>query len=281
MRAFRMARVYYLPAHADLLVARVTSWAAMGDPVERGPGLDQGDAVQFVAHMAYLQHTAQFGTTATGHFAWYSTTSGQFWGVYPAGKAPKRAQLASQRGIADAAVAVPMWGEEPFRKPAYGSGQMGESWPRDLALACNTVIRKVAKAEQGPAVVPGWGGEYPGGAVPIPGAIGVGGIAVIVAGAAVAVIGSFAAWRYFSPEVRIQAAAVATAARAYETRLRAMISNGVELPPSPIELFQAEAVRSAAKESQSKALLVGAGTCAGIGIGATLLGYIRSRQEAA
>lgn len=276
MRAWRMARVTYIPSHADLLVARVVGWATMGDPVSRGPGLDQGDAVQFCTHLAYLRSAAACGIEPYQQ-AWYKLpeTAGKatFLGVRTGLQHPPY-------GVAGRLGSVPIYGQEPISKPAYGSGQMGEQWPRDVALACDTVIRTVARAEQGPEVVPGWGGEFPGGAEPIPGGIGVGAISVIVAGAAVAVVGSFAAWRYFSPEVRMQAASVAVAARAYETRLRAMITNGVELPPSPIELASAEAVRSAAKESRDSNLMVGAGVVAGVGVTATLLSYIRGRQAA-
>lgn len=265
MRAWRMARVTYIPSHADWLVSRVVGWASMGDPIARGPGLDQGDAVQFVTHMAYLQSACASGIEPYQQ-AWYRS-DGSFAGVRSLG----------QKRPENATIHVPIYGEEPLRRPQYGSGQMGVNWPRDLALACGTVIRKVVRAERGPEVVPGWGGEYPGGASPIPGGIGVGALAVIVAGAAVAVVGTMAAWRYFAPEVRIQSAYVATAARAYETRLRAMVTNGVELPPSPIELAAAQPVREAARESWDSKLLVGAGVVAGVGATATLLSYIRSR----
>lgn len=278
MRAWRMARVTYLPSHADFLVARVIGWASMGDPVSRGPGLDQGDAVQFVTHMAYLRSAAACGIEPYQR-ACYLSPGGAFLGVRTAGQPPPRSRYLPPRG-SDRLVMLPVYGQEPITRPAYGSGQMGEQWPADLALACDTVIRRVAKAEQGPEVVPGWGGEFPGGAEPIPGGIGVGAISVIVAGAAVAVVGSFAAWRYFSPDVRIEAATVAAAARAYETRLRAMVTNGVELPPSPIELASAERVRTAAKQSRDNQMMIGAGVVAGVGATATLLSYIRSRQAA-
>jgi len=265
VKAWSMAPCYYLPAHAEFVVARITSWAAMGDPVSHGPGLDQGDAVQFAAHMAFLRHVCAFGDR-WDRVAWYRGT--QFWGVRTAGTGgPNVAGL----------VWYPIVGEEPFCRAPFGSSGLGDEWNRQLALACDTVLRRLAKAETADAVVPGWGGEFPGGGEAIPSAIGVGGIAIIVAGAAVAVIGTAAAWRYFSPEARIEAASIAAAAQAYEARLVAQMQTGVEMPPSPIEQAQAERVRAAAKASETNHYLVGGAAVAGLGGGMTLASLIRSR----
>lgn len=269
MKAWRMAPVYYLPAHAEMVVARITSWATMGDVVVHGPGLDQGDATQFAAHMAYLRHVCAFGKQ-WDRFAYYS--GGQFAGVRTTAQPMPRSR-ADMTGY-------PIVGEEPFIRPPFGSSGLGDDWNRQLALACDTVLRRLAKAETADAVVPGWGGEFPGGAQPIPGGIGVGGIAIIVAGAAVGIIGTAAAWRYFAPEARIEAASIAAAARAYEVRLRAQMESGVELPPSPIEQAQAERVRQAASQSQTNNYIVGAAAIGGLGGGMILASLLRSRFAA-
>ena len=270
MQFWRMAPVYYLPAHAEMIVARITSWATMGDVVVRGPGLDQGDATQFAAHMAYLRHVCAFGDR-WDRMAWYQ--GGEFAGVRMIGEATPRTRGGSLLGY-------PILGEEPFATPQFGSSGLGDDWNRQLALACDTVLRRLAKAETADSIAPGWGGEFPGGAEPIPGGIGVGGIAIIVAGAAATIVGTAVAWRYFSPEARIEAASIAAAARAYEARLRAQVQSGVELPPSPIEQAQAERVRSAAREaSTNKYTLAGVGLV-GLGGGLALASFIRSRVSA-
>jgi hypothetical protein len=270
MQAWRMARVHYLPAHAEMVVARITSWAAMGDPVSRGPGLDQGDATQFAAHMAYLRHVCAFGPEWS-KLAWFQ--NGTFLGVRVAGRFPAGIdQLQTAYG-------VPVLGEEPFRPSPLTSGNMGSQWSRQLALACDDVLRKVRDAEQASQVVPGWGGEFPGGAEPIQGGGGIGaaGIAIIVAGAAVGIIGTAAAWRYFDPNVRIEAASIAAAARAYEVRVRTKLQSGVDLPPSPIEVAQSERVREAANRAGNTNWTIGGAVVAGLGGGLTLGALLRSR----
>ncbi len=270
MKAWRMARVQYLPAQAEMVVARITSWAAMGDPVSRGPGLDQDDATQFAAHMAYLRHVCAFGPEWS-KLAWFQ--NGTCYGVRVAGGVPA--------GInrLETAYGVPVLGEEPFRKPILAGGNMGARWPWQLALACDDVLRKVRDAEQANAVVPGWGGEFPGGAEPIQGGGGIGaaGIAIIVAGAAVGIIGTAAAWRYFDPQVRIEAASIAAAARAYEVRVRTKLETGVDLPPSPIEVAQAERVREAANNAGNTNWTIGGAVVAGLGGGLTLAALLRSQ----
>lgn len=265
-----MVPVYYLPAHAEMVVARITSWAAMGDPVSRGPGLDQGDATQVAAHVAYLRHLCAFGD-GWDRMAWYQ--DGRFYGVRTVGSAAPVDRLRTARGY-------PVIGEEPFRKPPFGSSSLGDDWPHQLAMACDTVLRRLTKAETADAVPRGWGGEFPGGAEPIPGGIGLGGIAIIVAGAAVGVIGTAAAWRYLAPEARIEIASIAAAARAYETRLQLQIQSGVELPPGPIETAQAERVRRAASTAQSHMYTIGAAVVGGLGGGMALAAVIRSRLSA-
>jgi hypothetical protein len=272
MRAWRMAKVDYMPATASAIVARIVGWAAQGDPVSKGPGLTQGDAVQFVSWMALMRHAAAAGVE--GYQVAEFTEKGTLRRIRYLREGDPGGRIRQPDG--SYLYQYPIIGQERITKPDYGSGQMGANWPRDVALACETVIRSIKDAEQGPEVVPGWGAEFPGGARAQPG-MAAGTVAIIVAGVAVAVIGTTAAWRYLSPEVRIEAASVAAAAAAYETRLRAMVTNGVELPPSPIELLQAEKVRAAAKKSQNRGLLVGAAACGGFGLGTVALAFLRSR----
>jgi len=270
MKAWRMASCYYLPAEAEIVVARITSWAAMMDPVSHGPGLGQADATQLAAHLAYLRHVCSFGSQ-WDQLAWYSRPGNTYLGTLRWGRSPT---------TREDKYSVPILGEAPFRAPSYNDGNLGDRWPWELALACETVLRKLAAAEQGQTEVPGWGGEFPGGARPIPGAIGIGGLAVIVAGAAVAVVGSFVAWRYFSPEAAIETASIAAAARAYEARLRTMETTGTLLPPSPIETAQADRVKQAAQEAKQRNWMIGAGVAGGLGGGLTLASFLKSRVSA-
>jgi hypothetical protein len=264
-----MASIHYLPAEAEIVVARVTSWAAQGDPISHGPGLDQVDASQLAAHLAYLRHVCAWGPSWY-QGAWFDR--GRLLGIRPyAWGTPVRGGLAGTR------VWVPIVGQEPFRRSKFPESGMGADWPKMLALACENVLKKLADAETGNAAEPGWGSEFPGGAEVVPGGIGLAGIAIIVAGAAVGVIGTAAAWRYLDPETRIETASIAAASRAYEVRLRAQMQSGRELPPSPIEQAQADRVRQAAGKSETNHYLWGGAALAGLGGGLSLASMLRSR----
>jgi hypothetical protein len=269
MKAWRTARVHYVPAGAEIVVARVTSWAAMGDPISHGPGLDQGDATQLAAHLAYLRHLCAFGVEWS-RFAWFQ--NGKFMGCRvvdggsPAGV--DRFQTAS---------GIPIVGEEPFRRQPWGNGNLGEQWPWELALACDCVLRQIARSEQSDTPETGWGAEFPGEAEPSFSGIGAAGIALIVAGAAVSIIGTAAAWRYLDPQVRIETASAAAAARAYEIRLRTQMQSGVELAPSPIETAQAARIKAQARAAGNTNWTIGGAVVAGLGGGMTLAALLRSR----
>jgi len=259
MRAWRFSKVQHNPVIAELIGARVVGWAAMGDPIERGPGLSQSDAVQYVSDLAILRHICAVGVLRC-KFAEYNT-NGAFLGV-------KWISLRDWTPSAESTL-IPIVGDEPIEHPSEWSGK--------LTLAIDEVLRRIAKAEQAGEIQSGWGSEYPGGAVPIPGGIGAGVVAIIVAGAAVAVVGSFAAWRYFDPQLRMHAAAVRTAAKAYESRLRTMVeTNNWAIPAGPLETVNQQWVDESHKPARNRAWLYGGCALGGIAAGVGGTAYIRS-----
>jgi len=280
--SWRFARVTYIPSYAEILAARVIGWAAMGDPVSMGPGMSQSDAVQYVTDLVVLRHVAAVGVLKS-KFAWYSRGTNKFLGTTWNSTQNADSSYPVNPRYKGSSYAVPMVGDEPIQSypgpTAYALGGIDtDTWNRKLVLALDDTIRRIAKAEQAGEIVPGWGAEMPGGARPELGAIGAGAVAIIVAGAAVAIVGSFAAWRYFSPEVRIQAAAVRTAAKAYENRLRVIAETGVSLPPGPLELASASEVDKAAKGAANRYIGYGTAALAGGALGISGVSYIRNRM---
>jgi hypothetical protein len=259
MRALQFARVTYQAGRAYELRAAIAGWANNPNLPDSGeaPGLDQGDAVQLATHLTLLRGICLAGTAGNPQVAWFNLLD-QF-------VAMGFHQLVPPAG---AFYKVPVYGPEHYRPPRYGSGQLGLRWSLDLALALETVLRELVDTERGPNVVP---------AYQVPHGLEAGHVSILVSGLAVRIVKNEAAWRYLWTGLRTDCAYVISAAEAFETRLRAMEGNGVEIPPTPIELAAAGVVRQRARIARTRDALIGGGTVAGASIGITLLAAIRSR----
>ena len=262
MRALQFSRVTYQSGRAYELMAAITTWANTPNLPDAGeaPGIDQGDAVQLATHMTLLRGICLSGTTGNPQVAWFDTL-GHFVGM-------RRWDCPAPRNGYDR---IPVYGEERYRPPRYGSGQMGERWSYDLAMALGTCLSMLAKTERGPAAVSGFA---------VPHGLEAGRVQLLVTGPALRIIKQHADWRYLWSGLRTDLAYVVIAASAFETRLRAMEYNGVEIPPTPAELAAAEHVREAARPTRNREALIGGGTVAGASVGVTLLAAIRSRAAA-
>ena len=280
MQSWKYARVAYQPPVAELIAARIQGWAAMADTIERGPGLAQDDAVQFVTDLAMMRH---YATNGARRWRWaIFSSAGNLDRVMEAENAPEGFGRATRSGglvHEDGRTALPVVGDERYTAAPTpgGDGELGADWGRTLALAIDGTIGKLANAERSGTVPQGYGGPFPGGARPQPGAAPAV-VAIIVGGAAVAVIGTAAAWRYFAPQVRQQAAAVRAAAKAYQARLEAMAAAGQYIAPSPLETLNANRVREAAGEASSRNWLIGGAAVGGIAGGAAGMAYLRNRM---
>jgi hypothetical protein len=262
MRALQFSRVTYQSGRAYELMAAIAAWATNPSLPDSGeaPGVDQADAVQLATHITLLRGICLAGTATNPQVAWYNTLE-HFVGMrYWECPAPKN-------GL----TRIPVYGEERYKPPRYGSGQMGKRWSYDLAMALGSVLSSLVKTERGPAAVS---------AFAVPHGLEAGRVPMLVAGPAVKVIKQHADWRYLWTGLRTDLAYIVTAAGAFETRLRAMEYNGVEIPPTPAELAAADYVREAARTTRNREALIGGGTVAGSSVGVTLLAAIRSRAAA-
>lgn len=247
----RYAKIQLIPNAGNLVVAYL---AASGVVSVDGPGVTQEDAVQLVGQLAMQRDAAQLATRDRMRVAVYDS-SGRFLGISTT-SASKPGMPADVR--AGGATMLPLVGDAPL---------VGDPWARDLADAIDNVTRAIARAKTAtkPPV---------GGAPIVPAGLPLA-AAILVGGAAVAVIGSVAAWRYLDPELRRDTAAIGAAATAYTDRLRTAAQTGTMPGPSEIEKSVAERVRARASSERTTGLLVGGGIAlgsAGLALGAAYLG---------
>ncbi|MHC4218174.1 MAG: hypothetical protein ACYSU7_06915 [Planctomycetota bacterium] len=260
-QAWKFARVEFDASSAGAVFSKLVGWAAMaGAGPDKGPGLTQNESVQFAAQLASLR-TAIARSGKSIELAAYDGEN-RF----------VRTLIATPESELDPDLHYfPIVGTDPV--PAANGGELGKRWGADLVLAIDRLLAQIAKSERAGEAPAGYG------AAPMPGimpaALPVAAIAVLVGGAAVAVIGTAAVWRYLDPEVRTRAAAVTSAAQSYQARILAAQTTGVMPPPSPIEVATAEIVQKAAGEQRTRYYLYGAAALAGIGGGAALVSYLR------
>jgi hypothetical protein len=265
-QAWKYARVTYDAATAGIVAAKLVGWAAMGGAgAERGPGFTQNEAVQFATFLAYMRHSIASNGGQWGWFAQYGPGD-RFLGTELIPTHPGWTHVAQSYLPIVGDEPVPPW--RPAFREVWSESNPSPTWGKQLVLAIDRVLTQIAHSEQGGEVPLGYGPQLPGeGAVtaafPVLGALIVGGVAVTVIGAA-------AAWRYLDPQVRVRAAEVTAAARAYQNRLENAAASGVMAPPSPLEVANAAAVGAAADEQAARYWGYGAAALAGIGGGAAL-----------
>lgn len=252
------AKVDYVMGGGDVIAASVTAWAAL--PTETGPGLDQGDATQLATDLSVIRHTATLEEIGC-------------WAIFDAAGAfrGKRYERLRMPDVPEGWQALPIVGDErlPSTTPLAGEG-LPKDWGRQLALAIDRTIEQIAKAKTAAGAPAGFGSLT----VPIASPALV---AIIVGGAALAVIGTVAAWRYLDPGLRTRIAEVRAAAKSYQDRLRVKNETGTMPPPSPIETSNADAVATAAGEREKSDWLWGAAAVGGI-TGGSLLTAVISRE---
>jgi hypothetical protein len=266
-QSWRYARIDYNPAAAELVAATITGWAAMSG-VERGPGLRQDDAAQLAADLAVTR-----GIIATA-----GDPEQTRYAVYDSGGTFLRVQTPQGPELENGETAIPIAGDYPFppagfKRPYDRALDPNENWARDLVLAIDRCLRDLKRTEQAGSIPAGYGIEIPPdvqlGAVPPLS------IAIIVGGAAVAVIGTVATWRFLNPELRVQVASVRAAAKAYQARLAVLQTTGTMPGASPIEVANAAAVREASKDQSLWYAGIAAAAMFGIGAGAAGVSYLR------
>jgi hypothetical protein len=262
------ALVDYSSAAAD------AAWAAMlaeAPIVTEGPGLTQNDAVQIVANVAATRDLVGNFQCRTIVEYTHAGVAVAVWEVYGVYAAHTLTGQIIQRGN----VYIFVVGDAPLQK--YGPGgfsQPGDQtasdptmaqiladispvWGMKLALALDEVVARIGKAQIGGA---------PPGSIDQVIAPALGTTAVIVAGVAIAVIGSLAAWRYLDPDLRASALMIKAAAESYAERLQTYAQTGTMPPASEVEKDAAPTVQSFAKSRSATDWSWGIGVVVGVSL---------------
>lgn len=251
-----------------------TSWGILrAAPEIQGPGVNQADAVQLVTDMAVLRDVV--GAWGCSHVVAFDRATGAPVGeFFPLSRA-ETDELATRLEKAGAG-AYYVVGDLGLSEPKIIRGRSGvmANWGPQLALALDQLCIEIAHAKQGP--------DIPIGAMSTANMMGlpVAAVAIIVTGAALAVIGGIAAWRYLDPDFRRDAALIRSAAEDYAKRLDTFERTGAMAPPSQNELNAVPAVKAMADKRQGTDW-TWAGIIAGGLTGGALLSTLFMRKDAA
>ena len=252
------ARVEYDPGVAQAVFARLALFGgADSSPLS---GMSGGESVQVAAYLSALRDTVASWDTKTG--GPYGTIA-----IFQDGHGEKVLEGTTNylsgyfsSGLQKGTVVVPIVGDAPFRSFATSATDVNPSpkWGKKLALACDELLQRFGKSDQGGDVP----AQVSNTALPlVP-------LVVIVTGAALAVVGSVAVWRFLDPELRRDMVVVENAARSYAERLGMWKTTGTMPPPSPAEEDALSTIEGLAKARGQTDWLWGAGIAGGITLAA-------------
>lgn len=258
------ARVEYTPEAAELAfgkLAMVNVPDAMG-----GPGLKGSDTVQVATFFAALRDVcASYDLKSGGPVSSIAAfkADGESIGVLEGGPEymrRKTTELLKEKNVGMMAIL----GDAPFRATATHAYDWNPTpaWGKKLALSIDELLTRMGKSEQGGEVPPAFmAADFVTVAFPIP-------LLVIVTGAALAVIGSVAVWRYLDPDLRRDVLVVKQAAEGYAMRLGIWKQTGTMPPPSAVESDALETVERLSKARASTDWIWGVGLFGGIALAA-------------
>jgi hypothetical protein len=212
-------------------------------PEIQGPGLNQADAVQAVTDAAVLRDLV--GAWGCAHLVAFDSDGNPLGEFFPVSR--EETQTIAAKLATLNASAYYVVGDLGLSEPKAIRGKSGviAKWGPQLALALDQTCIEIAKAKQGP--------DIPIGAVSTANMMGlpIGAVAIVVTGAALAVIGGIAAWRYLDPDFRRDAALIRNAAENYAKRLDFFEKTGAMPAPSQTELEAVPAVQAMAAKRES------------------------------
>ncbi|MGH7605573.1 MAG: hypothetical protein ACRENK_16460 [Gemmatimonadaceae bacterium] len=252
----RWARIEYQPAEATVAL---TSFMLPGNQA----GLSGADCVQAAVYLATLRDVvASYDIATGGPSARLAIYRDGHQVEYFEGNAQQGIERARQLAGSERAFLVV--GNAEFRGCAlYLRSDLFEipvdAWGMKLALALDQVLVRMSTSEQAASPMQAQPAVFPLAAV-----------IVIVTGAAIALIGSVAAWRYFDPDFQRDATLVNAAAESYTARLAAAQATGTMPPVSPIESGAVDAVTRMSSDRKTTDWLWGAGIAGGL-IAGTLI----------
>lgn len=234
-----------------------------------GPGLTQEDAVQLASLWAWRRDRFMRGASWEVKVSLSGKMKGSktdaFHGVWQ-GSAAELAKLLTANPELRATLMV---GDGPLSSPYPGGGKLGDDWGITLARALDRQTVKIAKARQGGVIPTGYASWTK--SVAAPAVVGI-----IVGGAALAVVGSVAVWRYFDPELRKATAVLNAASSAYDARVQVAKQTGKMPPPSLIEEQTQGMISDLSREERNRSLLIGLGIAGGLVGGAVAIAAIRA-----
>lgn len=245
-RSGSAALVDWIPGLQYTIAVSLATYAA-GDATA---GLAQADAVQLAAGLAILR-TRCSSPPGVGAWAIYDkngTFLGERFADVPTLEALYKAEM----------MPIAIAGDNAIAKLPAGEG-LPDTWGRDLALAIDQLLWRLGQAKTG---------ANTGGVIVATPALALPAIAVIVAGVAVTVVSTVAAWRFLDGDTRTKLAAVEAAAESYSARLDIYQQSGQMPPASEIEKAAAGTVKELAAE---RGMNRWAWTAGGVGGGVALV----------
>lgn len=269
MRGIKLAQVTFAPTVAQAALKQLVGGAAATrEAMPDQLALDHDSLVQVAALFAVRRNEVTVGYRTM--FLLYDVKGPTFVGTDYG-----EASDVDARYRGTDILAMPIVGASELVDPTPGGGPI-DHWGPTLALAYDRCSELLAKAP-GTSMPPS--GSVPFVTMPtaLP-VLGLGAIAIIVAGVAVMAIGAVAVYRYLDPQARLQIASVEAAGAAYRARLDVAKTTGQLPPPSPIEEANAEAVKTSAREASKPDWLAAGGIVGGVAVGAVLASAIGARR---
>lgn len=257
----KYARVELIPDAADVIAASVGSVAALP---YKGPGLSQDDAVQLVSKWAWRRDRFMRGAANDVKVALHNTKDQNFAGVWE-GDLGKLGKLLTARPELQATLMV---GDGPMAAPLPGGGELGDKWAIELARALDATTTDLAKVQQGGDIPFGFGSVSKLVAAPVV-------VGIIVGGAALAVIGTAAVWRYLDPELRAYVSGLNAAADAYDKRVQVFKATGKMPGPTPTEVSIAKQIKAQAAKETGQSLIYAGAIAGGLTLTAVGLAWVR------
>lgn len=241
------AKVDWQPGGSELISASLAVTAATdpGTGPNAAGSVAKADLVQLATGLALYRDSNMLGARNYARVACYDK-AGRYLGIF-------RVDPRTNKGIPKATETLyPIAGNGPIVSVS-GSDGLPQDWSRQLALATDNVLRRVAKSK-----------EQNTGAGMITPALAPVVAAVIVGGVALAVVGGIAAWRYLDPELRRDVAQLDAAASAFSQRLATQRDTGTMPPPSPLETATAKRVETLSRDESRRAMMIGGAVVGGI-----------------
>lgn len=250
----RYAKVDWSPGGSELIAVSLGVTAAADSSNVPNPGgtVAKDDLVQLATGMALFRDSNMIGARGLARVACFDKSGSLISVVSVDPNDPKLPKACTSY--------YTIAGDGPIVSVKGGTG-LPDDWGAQLARATDNCLRRVAASKQ----TDGAGGGL---VTPVLAPVVA---AIIVGGAALAVVGGVAAWRWLDPELRRDVAQTQVAASQFSARLQALRETGTLPPPGPMETSVAKRIATLSSDESKRGLLLGVGIAGGsaaaLGIG--------------